>query len=119
MVTAVRWGPQPSGTLRVVVQMKAPLAPHSLWTGNARRRQLVLTLGEPVTAPAQADSRAVRAAHAPDEGSRDVIIAVDAGHGGQDPGAIGHGGTREKDVTLAIARALAERINAEPGCARC
>jgi len=40
---------------------------------------------------------------------------VDAGHGGVDPGAIGHGGTREKDVTLAIARALAERINAEPG----
>src|SRR5262249_15431259 len=34
---------------------------------------------------------------------------------GQDPGAIGHGGTREKDVTLAIARALAERINGEPG----
>jgi N-acetylmuramoyl-L-alanine amidase len=42
-------------------------------------------------------------------------VAVDAGHGGQDPGAIGHGGTREKDVTLAIARALAERINGEPG----
>jgi N-acetylmuramoyl-L-alanine amidase len=57
----------------------------------------------------------VRAVHAPDEGSRDVIIAVDAGHGGQDPGAIGHGGTREKDVTLAIARSLAQRINAEPG----
>src|SRR6202045_2904686 len=37
------------------------------------------------------------------------------GHGGEDPGAIGHGGTREKDVTLAIARALAERINAEAG----
>src|SRR5207248_2109063 len=35
--------------------------------------------------------------------------------GGVDPGAIGHGGTREKDVTLAIARALAGRINAEPG----
>jgi N-acetylmuramoyl-L-alanine amidase len=115
VVTAVRWGPQPGGTLRVVLQLRAPLAPHSLWAGNARTRQLVLNLGEPATAPAQTDSRTVRAAHAPDEGSRDVIIAVDAGHGGQDPGAIGHGGTREKDVTLAIARALAERINAEPG----
>jgi N-acetylmuramoyl-L-alanine amidase len=44
-----------------------------------------------------------------------VIVAVDAGHGGQDPGAIGHGGTREKDVTLSIARTLAERINSERG----
>ncbi|MCG3200187.1 MAG: N-acetylmuramoyl-L-alanine amidase AmiC [Gammaproteobacteria bacterium] len=43
--------------------------------------------------------------------SRDVIVAVDAGHGGEDPGAIGRKGTREKDVTLAIARRLAEEIN--------
>jgi len=46
---------------------------------------------------------------------RDLVIAVDAGHGGQDPGAIGRGGTREKDVTLAIARRLAKAINAEEG----
>jgi N-acetylmuramoyl-L-alanine amidase len=59
--------------------------------------------------------RIVRAAHAPIDSGRDVVVAVDAGHGGQDPGAIGHGGTREKDVTLAIARKLAERINGEPG----
>jgi N-acetylmuramoyl-L-alanine amidase len=46
---------------------------------------------------------------------RDLVIAVDAGHGGQDPGAIGRGGTREKDITLAIAKRLAEAINAEDG----
>jgi N-acetylmuramoyl-L-alanine amidase len=46
---------------------------------------------------------------------RDLVIAVDAGHGGVDPGAHGRDGTREKDVTLAIARALAERIDDEPG----
>lgn len=46
---------------------------------------------------------------------REVIVAVDAGHGGNDPGAIGLGGLREKDVTLAIARRLARKINAEPG----
>jgi N-acetylmuramoyl-L-alanine amidase len=46
---------------------------------------------------------------------RDVVVAVDAGHGGQDPGAIGRGGTREKDITLAIARRLAKVIDAEPG----
>lgn len=44
-----------------------------------------------------------------------VIIAVDAGHGGKDPGAIGGSGTREKDVTLSIARELARRIDREPG----
>jgi N-acetylmuramoyl-L-alanine amidase len=59
--------------------------------------------------------RIVRAAHAPSDSGRDVIIAVDAGHGGQDPGAIGHAGTQEKNVTLPIARELAERINGEPG----
>jgi N-acetylmuramoyl-L-alanine amidase len=115
VVTGVRLGTQPGGTLRVVLQMSLPLAAHSLWTGTAAERALVVSLGASQAAPPVAASAPVRAAHAPDEGNRDVIIAVDAGHGGQDPGAIGHGGTREKDVTLAIARALAERINAEPG----
>jgi N-acetylmuramoyl-L-alanine amidase len=49
------------------------------------------------------------------QGARDLVIAIDAGHGGDDPGAIGKNGTREKDVTLAIARALEQRIDAEPG----
>jgi N-acetylmuramoyl-L-alanine amidase len=44
-----------------------------------------------------------------------VIVAIDAGHGGEDPGARGRGGTREKDVTLAIARRLKSRIDQEPG----
>lgn len=47
--------------------------------------------------------------------NKPVIIAVDAGHGGKDPGAIGGSGTREKDVTLSIARELARRIDREPG----
>lgn len=47
--------------------------------------------------------------------ARPLIIAIDAGHGGQDPGAIGKGGRREKDVTLAISRELARQINATPG----
>jgi N-acetylmuramoyl-L-alanine amidase len=50
-----------------------------------------------------------------DTNARDLVIAVDAGHGGQDPGALGRGGTQEKDVTLAIARRLAAAIDAEPG----
>ncbi|MDN3986860.1 N-acetylmuramoyl-L-alanine amidase [Zwartia vadi] len=46
---------------------------------------------------------------------RMVTIAIDAGHGGEDPGAIGKGGTREKDVVLAIAQKLKARIDATPG----
>ncbi|WP_311955029.1 N-acetylmuramoyl-L-alanine amidase [Halomonas garicola] len=46
---------------------------------------------------------------------RDIIIAVDAGHGGEDTGAVGPGGTREKDVVLEISQRLAARINAVEG----
>ena len=48
-------------------------------------------------------------------GSGMVIIAVDAGHGGKDPGAIGPRGTHEKTVTLAVARELTDLINRQPG----
>ena len=44
-----------------------------------------------------------------------VIVALDPGHGGEDPGAIGPNGLREKDVVLAIALQLRERLNAIPG----
>jgi N-acetylmuramoyl-L-alanine amidase len=43
------------------------------------------------------------------------VVAIDPGHGGEDPGAIGQRGTHEKDVVLAIARKLKARIDAEPG----
>ncbi|MCW4149345.1 N-acetylmuramoyl-L-alanine amidase [Halomonas sp. 18H] len=46
---------------------------------------------------------------------RDIIIAVDAGHGGEDPGAIGPSGTREKDVVLEMAKRMARLINATQG----
>jgi len=115
VVTAVRLGHQPGGVLRVVVQLKSALPVRSEWSAGEAGRQLLLTLGEGATAPADAPPKALAATHAPGDGDRDVIVAVDAGHGGVDPGAIGHGGTREKDVTLAIARALAARLDAEPG----
>jgi N-acetylmuramoyl-L-alanine amidase len=66
------------------------------------------------TVTAKAAPRSVRAPHAP-QGEHDIIVAVDAGHGGDDPGATGASGTHEKVVTLAIARALAARIDREPG----
>lgn len=46
---------------------------------------------------------------------RNVIVAIDAGHGGEDPGAIGPSGTFEKDITLAIARRLARLVTASTG----
>jgi len=45
---------------------------------------------------------------------RIIIVAIDPGHGGKDPGAVGYQGTHEKDVTLAIAKKLKERIDKEP-----
>ena len=44
-----------------------------------------------------------------------MIVAIDAGHGGEDPGAIGPTGLREKDVVLSVALALRDRLNAVPG----
>jgi len=46
---------------------------------------------------------------------KDIIVAVDAGHGGDDPGAHGQNGTEEKKITLAIAKKLADLINHQPG----
>lgn len=46
---------------------------------------------------------------------RTITVALDPGHGGEDPGAIGKGGTYEKDVVLAIAQKLKARIDATPG----
>jgi len=66
------------------------------------------------TVPSQSATQA--SATAPDfGGKRSIIIAVDAGHGGEDPGAMGPGRVREKEVTLAIAKELVAAINATPG----
>ncbi len=46
---------------------------------------------------------------------RDVIIAIDAGHGGDDPGAIGYRGTKEKKIVLQVAKKLAKKINKQHG----
>lgn len=46
---------------------------------------------------------------------RDVIVAIDAGHGGEDPGAIGSRGTQEKEVVMQIARRLADKVNSRSG----
>lgn len=116
VIADIRTGHQLGGTLRIVVKLRAAAGARSTWMPEARagRRQLIINFGD--AAPdADTTPRVVRAPHAPVDSDRDVVVAVDAGHGGQDPGATGPGGTREKDVVLPIARLLAERISGEPG----
>jgi N-acetylmuramoyl-L-alanine amidase len=118
-VKKVRVTRAPSGTLRLVLDLSRPIQAKSFLSKPNRQYgyRLVIDLsgaGAPrVDKPAQAQVAQV-AKHAP-SGARDLIIAIDAGHGGEDPGAIGKNGTREKDVVLAIARELSAKINAEPG----
>lgn len=72
----------------------------------------IVAAAAPVSVPAAASaggSERVQIAEKP------IVVAVDAGHGGEDPGARGRGGLQEKDVTLAIARRLARKIDAQPG----
>jgi N-acetylmuramoyl-L-alanine amidase len=69
----------------------------------------------PVSVDPSARAPARRAAPPALSESRPLVVAIDAGHGGEDPGAIGPLGTHEKDVTLAIARKLRDQINREPG----
>lgn len=66
-----------------------------------------------VAPPAEQQPAEVQPAQAHPQ--RDIIIAIDPGHGGEDPGAIGPAGTREKDVVLEISRRLASEINGTRG----
>jgi N-acetylmuramoyl-L-alanine amidase len=70
----------------------------------------------PQAAPAPGGTAASASAATPARGwlPRTVTVVVDAGHGGEDPGAHGRRGTEEKDVTLAIARRLKEAIDQQP-----
>jgi N-acetylmuramoyl-L-alanine amidase len=112
-VKQVRMSHSSSGNLRVVLDLARPTQAKSFLTRpNAHYGyRLVIDLG--AVAPARPD-KPIKVKHAPAD-ARDLLIAIDAGHGGEDPGAIGKNGTREKDIVLAVARELAARINAEPG----
>jgi N-acetylmuramoyl-L-alanine amidase len=110
-VRLVRMARRASGELRIVLDLTRPIHAKSfLTTPNDRYGyRLVIDL-----AGAGGAETPVKVQHAPPE-ARDLIVAIDAGHGGEDPGAIGKYGTREKDVVLAIAKVLAQRVDAEPG----
>lgn len=94
-------------------------------TGEARPRSFLLKpneeAGHRLVIDLEGSAQAKRAPDQPVKSAdqikapRDLVIAVDAGHGGKDPGAHGRYGTNEKDVVLAIARRLARHIDHEPG----
>lgn len=67
----------------------------------------------PTAAPAQAKIPVVPTGKLP-KNSRQVVVAIDAGHGGKDPGAIGQNGLKEKNVTISIARKLEKRLKEDP-----
>jgi len=124
-VKALRSGPQAGHGLRFVLDVTEAQKPTSFVVGpdgTAGHRLVVELPGKPtsVIAPATPTINEstlpapVKSATGVMQG-RDLVIAIDAGHGGQDPGALGRGGTREKDVTLAIARKLVAEIDAEEG----
>lgn len=123
----VRVGLQ-SNELRIVLDMSARVAPKSftLMPNQKYGHRLVVDLFDEKGAPASGAAEPVvpitlpatqvpNTAKQPDARQRDIIIAIDAGHGGEDPGAIGPGGLKEKDVVLAIAKELQRQINAEKG----
>ena len=107
--------------LRVVLDLQSAAQPRSfvLRPNQNLGHRLVIDLSHgalqlaPTTRQARpAGGSASPAASAP---PREIVIAIDAGHGGKDPGAIGPSGTREKDVVLAIARRLQQLVDREPG----
>lgn len=115
-VSSVRSAHRQDGTLRVVLDLTGDLEPRSfvLPPNQQYGHRLVVDLQrDDRTSPTIENAREVRRART--EGNRDIIIAIDAGHGGEDPGAIGSAGTYEKHVALAIARELESLVDETPG----
>jgi len=114
IISNVRHGEPEKGTLRVVLDLTDSPSVKSFMldpTGDYGHR-LVIDLFPERGAKAPAAVKQMADLQSPD---RDVLIAIDAGHGGEDPGATGKNRTREKDVVLAIARELKKSIDERPG----
>jgi len=114
LVKGIRSAQRDRKTLRIVLDLERATRPRSftLQPGGEHGNRLVVDLYE-----TGANQQAAAKKSIPETRTRvrDLIIAIDAGHGGEDPGAIGRSGTREKDVVLSIARRLEALIEAEPG----
>ena len=98
----------------LIVQHTQKPGTAAVGTGTQGATQSVAPHVDSTRAGGQNDTKASAKSEpaAPAATDRLIIIALDPGHGGEDPGAIGPGGTREKDVVLRLAHLLRERINA-------
>ena len=117
LLAGIRAAPRKRTGLRVVLDLKQPARPKSFLLKPNRKygHRLVIDLH---TAVAGSGAAVVRkpVRHGDSPGTRrEVIVAVDAGHGGEDPGAVTRSKIREKDVVLAIARELARQIDRTQG----
>jgi N-acetylmuramoyl-L-alanine amidase len=112
-VKQLRAGLQDGG-LRLVLDLTGPAAPNVFTVDPQGSLGYRLVLDLESGARSASSAPTVVKSTQTIEG-RDIVVAIDAGHGGTDPGALGRSGTREKDVTLAIARRLKARIDKEPG----
>jgi N-acetylmuramoyl-L-alanine amidase len=110
-LAGIRSGRRADGQLRVVLDLNETVRPRSFTAGPNSKYgdRLVIDLHR------QGSLHAVKRASEGYSAGRDIVITIDPGHGGHDPGAIGRGRTREKDVALAVAKNLARRIEREPG----
>lgn len=113
-IRRIRSGVRDKTTLRVVLDLEDARKPRSflLPPNPPYGNRLVVDL---YGKSGKTASRATRKAADKERGRRDILVAIDPGHGGEDPGALGPGGVREKDVVLAIAKRLAGRLRAERG----
>jgi N-acetylmuramoyl-L-alanine amidase len=111
-VRRIRYGKRNQDDLRIVLDVNIKPGDVSgrmyQFKGSSVKR-LVVDLGMRPITPA-AEDRPVDATDL-----RDILIAIDAGHGGKDPGAIGHLKTQEKDITLKIARELEKKLKRRKG----
>lgn len=109
----LRSGVQNQGDLRMVLDLKqdAEISSFLLPPNQGYGHRLVIDLS---ATGGRQEQQTVSVNKTP-AGTRDVVIAIDAGHGGDDPGARGPGGAREKDLVLQIARQLADMVNKERG----
>ncbi|MFG1496240.1 N-acetylmuramoyl-L-alanine amidase [Saccharospirillum sp. HFRX-1] len=117
-IQRIRSGARPDGDLRIVLDLDTDLTPRSftLTPNEQYGHRLVLDLERPSGEALQPREQQVSKTVGDLSGQRrNIIVAIDAGHGGEDPGAIGGRGTREKHIVLAIARELYRQLSEVEG----